>query len=162
MIRPRSISGSAFSVLCGLSLLLSLTFLIMWPFSYGFYTSFGVDTDRADGAYVMSAYYRIRWPGNGSVWIGGGAFRHPFEGKPLEPFDLGGSFFLAPRRPPPQSIWNRMGFWLLPIVSDDRPNGKTQSTANQWQFWIGVPSWLPVFLTGVLPVEWWKKKTRRR
>lgn len=141
----------AFSALCGLSFLLSLTFLVMWLLSYGFYTSLGVDTDRGDGVHtISSAYYRIRWPGNGSFWIGGGAYRHPDEGKPLEPFDLGGVFFLEPRRPSPQSFWNRMGFWLI-----------RESEANQWQLWMGVPSWLPMLLTGVLPVQWWIRKKRR-
>ncbi len=149
MTRPTSTKHWAFSVLCGLSFLLSLTFLILWLFSYGFYTSLGVDMDRADGPYVTSTYYRIRWPGNGSFWIGGGAFRRSYSKKPLEPFDLGGSFLQAPRRPPPQSVWNRLGFWQVRTVGD-----------GAWQFWIGVPSWCPVLLTGVLPVQWWKRKKR--
>jgi hypothetical protein len=132
----------------------------MWLFSYGFYTSLGVDTDRADGPYVMSSYYRIRWPGDGSFWIGGGAYRHAYEGKPLEPFDLGGRFFLAPRRPMPQSFWNRIGFWLIQIGLGNGKNGKTESAASQWQLWIGVPSWLPVLVTGALPVQWWSLHKR--
>lgn len=155
MLQRTSNTYRLFSILCGVSFLLSLSFLVMWSFSYGFYTSLGVDMERADGSQVISAYYRIRWPGNGSFWIGGGAFRHPDEGKPLEPFDLGGSFFLAPRRPLPQSFWNHLGFWLIRIGLDNSTNGKTESVATQWQFWIGVPSYLPVLLTGAFPLQWW-------
>lgn len=144
-----------FFISCGASFLLSLTFLMMWLLSYSFYTSLGVDTDRANGSNVITAYYRIRWPGNGSFWIGGGAYRHPNQGKPLEPFDLGGVFFQVPQRPQPHSLWNRMGFWLIRIVSEDGTHDKTQSAPSQWQFWMGVPSWLPVLVTSVLPIQAW-------
>ncbi len=154
MLQRTSSRYRLYSILCGVSFLLSLTFLVMWLFSYEFYTSLGIDMDRTDGSYVMSTNYRIRWPGNGSFWIGTYAYRHPPEGKPLEPFDLGGRFFQAPRRPPPQSFWNRIGFWSIRSIPDDS-TGKTESAINQWQRWIGVPSWLPVLLTGALPVHWW-------
>ncbi|MFB8789856.1 MAG: hypothetical protein U7123_13625 [Potamolinea sp.] len=111
----------------------------------------GIDTDRAEGSNVISKYYRIRWPGNGSFLIGGGGFRNFNPGKPLEPFDLGGVFFKAPQKVQPKSYWNSMGFWLI-----------RESELNQWQFWIGVPSWFPILLTGALPVRWWILHQQRK
>ncbi|MEP0834542.1 hypothetical protein NDI48_25600 [Microcoleus sp. AS-A8] len=151
MLQRTSSAYRFFLISCGASFLLSLTFVMMWLFSYRFYTSLGVDTDRADGSDVITGYYRIRWPGNGSFWIGGGAYRHPDEGKPLQAFDLGGVFFQPPPRSQPHSFWNRVGFWL-----------KRESELNQWQFWIGVPSWLPVLLTTALPMRWWTLHQRRK
>ncbi|MEW6498581.1 MAG: hypothetical protein AB1589_39695 [Cyanobacteriota bacterium] len=162
MLQRTSIRYRLFSISCAASSLLSMTFLVMWLFSYSFYTSLGVDSDRADASDVITAYYRIRWPGNGSFWIGGGTYRHPGEGKRLDPFDLGGVFFQAPQRPQPHSFWNRIGFWLIPIILEDGTNGSIESTPSQWQFWIGVPSWLPMLLTGALPIRAWIWHQRNR
>ncbi|HYO65975.1 MAG TPA: hypothetical protein VEU33_07830 [Archangium sp.] len=47
-----------------------LAFLGMWPFSYGFYTSLGLDTDRDQEGAVRRTHHRFRWPGDGSFWVG--------------------------------------------------------------------------------------------
>lgn len=151
MLPRTSIKYRLFLLSCGASLIMSLSFSVMWLFSYNFFTSLGIDTDRAEGSNVISKYYRIRWPGNGSFWIGGGGFRRSDQRKPLEPFDLGGVFFKAPKKVQPKSYWNSMGFWLI-----------RESELNQWQFWIGVPSWFPILLTGALPFRYWILHQQRK
>ncbi len=151
MKRPAPFRPSAFDLLCGASLLASLAFLVMWPFGYRLYTSFGIDADRVDDAFVTQTHYRLRWPGDGSFMVGANEFRHP-KSKPLERFDLGGAFFRAPRKPTPQSGWNRMGFWLIRKGHQDK--------AEPWSLWLGVPSWLPPLLTGLLPAWWWMRRRR--
>jgi hypothetical protein len=145
-------------LLHGLSWLVCLAFLVMWPFSYRFYTSFGIDTDQVDGGSVVRTFYRLRWPGDGSFWMGAEAFRPPAS-EPLDAFDLGGAFFRAPRKPEPRSSWNRRGFWFIREQRKDTTL-QAQSGTHVWSFWMGVPSWLPPLLTGLLPVLPWIRKRR--
>ena len=114
---------------------------VMWLTSYDFYTSFGVDTERVEGSTVRSTYYRVRWPGDGSFRVGGGAASHALAGDSVDPFDLGGTFFQPPRRSVPRSFWNRVGFWW--VKAPEPREGPQLCT-----FWIGVPSWLLPLVTG--------------
>ncbi len=139
-------------------MLLGLAFLVMWPFSYWRYTSFGVDVDRAEGAAILQTHYRLRWPGNGAFLMGADVFRRLGPG-PLDRFDLGGAFFRAPRKPPERSVWNRMGFWL---ISDESQGGAdtARDAVKVRSFWVGVPSWVPPLLLGLLPARWWIRRRR--
>lgn len=114
---------------------------VMWLTSYHFYTSFGVDTDRVEGDTVRSAYYRVRWPGDGSFRVGGGASTRALAGYTVEPFDLGGTFFQPPRTHEPRSMWNRIGCWWV-----DLPGAEEGPLL--WTCWIGVPSWLLPLVAG--------------
>jgi hypothetical protein len=118
----------------------------MWLSSYSFYTSLGVDTERVEGAMVRSAYYRVRWPGDGSFRVGGSALDRPHSAQPVEPFDLGGTFFQPARRPVPRSFWNRVGFWWV-----DEPE-RRDGEPLRWTWWIGIPSWLLPVAAGALTV----------
>ncbi|MDC0710164.1 hypothetical protein POL68_16930 [Stigmatella sp. ncwal1] len=140
-------------VLRGLWCALFLGFLAMWPLSYSFYTSFGIDTDRQEELSAIQAHLRFRWPGNGSFMVGADQFWLA-AWKPLDRFDLGGAFFKAPRRPPLRSSWNQMGFWA---IRERYPPSKLPLQVSEMESssWIGVPSWLPVVLTGFWPVRWW-------
>jgi len=123
----------------------------MWALSHHFYTSVGIDADQVKGNQVLSSYYRVRWPGNGSFWLGGEADYRPLSAGPVEKFDLGGVFFdRPPQRPKPRSFWNQAGFWWF--KNSFRTQKNHQPT---WIFWIGVPSWLPVMLTGLWPLRRW-------
>lgn len=157
-MKTASLARFLADVLRGLSWLLCLGFLVMWPFSYGFYTSIGIDTDRADDGPVIRTHHRFRWPGDGSFRVGAEAFWLPAS-EPLDAFDLGGVFFRAPRKPQPRSSWNRMGFWFVREESQNT-TVPTQVATNAWSFWVGVPSWLPPLLTGVWPVRGWVRKRR--
>lgn len=114
--------------------------------SYSLYTSLGMDTDHLEGDSVRYTYYRIRWLGDGSFRIGGGALARPLSAAPVDPFDLGGTFFEPARRPVPRSSWNHWGFWW---VDEPEPHDNRRQI---WTFWIGLPSWLPPLGTGALAV----------
>ncbi len=121
---------------------LTCAWVVMWLSSYSFYTSLGLDMDRLEGSIVRYTYLRVRWPGDGSFRVGGGALLRPLPDKPVEPFDLGGRFFQPPRQSMPRSVWNRIGFWWVdePLEQDE--------LLNTWVFWVGIPSWMPALLTG--------------
>lgn len=127
-------------------MLVSLTCFmgIMWLTSYGFYTSVGLDLDRLEGSRVRYTYLRVRWPGDGSFRIGGGFSYRALSNGPLEPFDLGGTFFQPARRSAPHSFWNHLGFWW--VDETDEQAGKQEARA----LWLGIPSWLLPLLTGLL------------
>lgn len=109
----------------------------MWLTSYTHYTSIGIDVDTQKNEQITHHYYRVRWPGNGSVWLGGGiSQRASNPNKPYEPFDLAATFLAAnPEKPQPKSWLNRMGFWY-------------QKTSQQW--WVGTPAFMPIVLLGVM------------
>ncbi|HEX8700587.1 MAG TPA: hypothetical protein VF815_17180 [Myxococcaceae bacterium] len=114
---------------------------VMWLTSYSHYTSLGLDMDRVEGAQVRFTYWRVRWPGDGSFRLGGGAHYRPLESGPAEAFDLGGTFFQPPQRAVPGSWWNRLGFWWV-----DEEGGQ-EGAKFIWRRWVGVPSWLPLLLS---------------
>ena len=43
--------------------------LVAWPLTYR-YSSLGLDVETPRGESVESRFYRMRWPGDGSVWVG--------------------------------------------------------------------------------------------
>jgi hypothetical protein len=129
----------------------SLVFLVLCPLSYHFYTTLGIDTDRREGSVaVYYRYYRIRWPGDGSFRIGGGASHYRFGSKALEPLDFGGRFFQKPRRDSPHSFWNRIGFWRIQNIGDDQWTLQDTALKKPWDSWIGVPAFLPALLFAAL------------
>ena len=152
----RSLTGA----LRGLSWLACLAFLVMWPFSYGFYTSFGLDTDSVHEGSPVRTHYRLRWPGDGSFWVGAESAWLPAS-EPLDAFDLGGTFFQAPRPRRPRSSWNERGFWLF-RGQHPKPSAPPPSATYAWSSWVGVPSGLPVLLVGLWPVGVWVRGRRAR
>lgn len=125
-----------------LTLLLTLTLLgttLMWLTSYTHYTSIGIDIDTRHNQLIKHHYYRVRWPGNGSIWFGGGTSQRASDpNRPYEPFDLAASFLHTnPTKPEPHSILNYIGFW------------QHNSPSPNHQYWLGIPAWLPVFLLGI-------------
>lgn len=119
---------------------MALVSCIMWLTSYFYYTSIGIDSEYVDHQQDESSnlgnnYYRVRWPGNGSLWIGGGRDYSRLEiGKTPQRFDLAGTFFQSPRRLESKSVFNMLGFWW---INENR------------QTWIGVPAGLPAILLGL-------------
>jgi hypothetical protein len=91
--------------------------------------------DRYSETGVEYHYYRLNWPGNGSLLIGNGhSLRPANDQKPLAFFDLAGVFFQPVYRQPPvaTSRLNHIGFWYINLPGQ--------------QFWLGIPAWLPVLL----------------
>jgi hypothetical protein len=141
-----------------LAWLLFLAFLGMWPFSYRFYTSFGIDMDQGEPGSIRRTHHRLRWPGDGSFWLGAESFWFPAT-TPFDAFDLGGAFFRAPRRPQPRSLWNRLGFWFIREERQVTPL-PPQAATYAGAFWVGVPSVLPPLLLGFWPIRGWLRKRR--
>lgn len=139
---------------------IALVFLFMAFTAWSRFTTIGIDSDKADAPYIYYSYYRIRWPGDGSFRIVGGAFRYGrAPGKALEPFDLGGRFFKPPaHREPPQSVWNQMGFWFHAVTWDDERNKTDPSAQKPWEAWVGVPCFLPVVLFAWFPLFYWRRQ----
>ena len=127
---------------------------VMWATSYTHYTSVGIDHDQRVNAdneqqqtHIQHSYYRVRWPGNGSIWLGGGKSLRPHDSpKPFEPFDLAATFMHPqPVLPPIDSSYNKAGFWFKSLTKPSR------------QIWLGVPSWLPVVVLGLLSFILWRR-----
>lgn len=120
--------------LCLATGLLLLT--LLWLSSYTHYTSIGVDSERVKGETVDYHYYRLWWPGNGSLLVGRGITMQPFNPeKQYDNFDLGAAFFRPQsRKLEARTAWNKTGFWYINPPKPVR------------QYWLGIPAWLPVAL----------------
>jgi hypothetical protein len=117
----------------------------MWPLTFR-YTSVGLDVEASHGATVVQQFYRIRWPGNGSVLVGRiDEHRAASSGK-VARLDLGADL-LRPGRPiAPRSTWNRLGFWWIhaDVTHGDAPTDAAPHADRVWL--LGVPHWLLVLL----------------
>lgn len=113
--------------------------LLLWAIGCWRYTSVGYEFDTLTEGVMREDYYRVRWPGDGSVWVGSGWVHLPTESKALEPFDLGAVFFREPRVREPQTRWNQWGFWR---ISNQSP-AELPILKRQGESWWGVPGWLP-------------------
>jgi hypothetical protein len=129
----------------------ALVFLVLWLAGLGYYTSVGWDTERAVGGYVWQDYYRIRWPGNGGLWVGAGGHRRTLSRGPVRPFDPASTFFDRPRwLPEAETAWNRFGWWWLEAPAVD-PSDGPGGARLVWGWWVGVPGWLPAVVLGLWP-----------
>lgn len=117
--------------------------LLAWPFAYRF-SSFGIDRERADGARVRCDFWRVRWPGDGSValclettWRDGGD---------ITAWDLGGRFLWPPRDLAPCDRMQRAGFWW---VDHTGPAGAAPPivAGAERAFLVAVPHWLVALAT---------------
>jgi hypothetical protein len=124
-------------------------YAFLWMWLSGLYTSVGWDTEKAVDGRVLRSYYRIRWPGNGDLWVGGGAYYRPPGAGPVKPFDLASTSFAPPKHVPrPESVWNRLGWWWLSNPQRD-PCDEDGPPRLVWGWWVAVPGWLPTALIGV-------------
>ena len=94
-------------------------FTLMWLAGLFTYSTVGIDHDNAEGDQVLEGFYRLRWPGDGSLWIGAAGCYRPLGNKPADFIDLGSKLFDRPTRVPPRSFLNRIGFWLVTGPADD-------------------------------------------
>ncbi len=124
---------------------------VMWATSYTHYTSVGIDHDQREEQQIKHSYYRLRWPGNGSISLGGGKSYRPLNSsKPFETLDLAATFlYPEPELPEVESIYNKAGFWYKSMIQPSR------------QFWLGVPAWLPVIILGFLSFVLWRRRNTK-
>lgn len=117
----------------------TLVLLLLWVIGCWRYTSVGYEFDILTEDVMREDYYRVRWPGDGSILVGSGWVHLPIGAKELEPFDLGAAFFREPRIREPQNHWNQWGFWR---ISNQSPT-ELPILTRQGESWWGVPGWLP-------------------
>lgn len=120
-----------------LCILLLLTGLL-WLSSYTHHSSIGIDHDYQTPQGVLHVFYRLNWTGNGSLWAGYGSKRGETTDT-LEKFDIAGVLLKRSHTTvKAQSVWNQLGFSYI-HAKQPKPT-----------FWIGIPSWLPVLILGLL------------
>ncbi|MDQ7089879.1 MAG: hypothetical protein Q9M50_04450 [Methylococcales bacterium] len=135
--------------------LLAIALLLMHFMGQHQYTSFGVDHDIRQKNHFLHLFVRLRYPGDGSVWVGGSGRFRSLSSSIIESFDLAGAFFKKPRPPQPKTIANHYGFWLITNAQDN-----PFTSTNPWSFWLAVPGWLPVLVLIMMPVYSIRSKNR--
>jgi hypothetical protein len=121
--------------------------LVLWPLSHR-YTSLGLDLEQPEAnARVRCTFYRLRWPGDGSVCVCRLVEHRAADAKPLERFDLGGRFFKPPKETRPASIWNPFGFWWITDPKAPAAAAPAMAPGASEVFLVGVPHWLLVVLS---------------
>ena len=118
-------------------------FLLLTPPSYYRYSAVGIDTDRLDGTTITHSYYRLRWPGDGTVRCGIGEKLYSLDEEDLDPVDLAGRLFQKPTTELHRSAKWGFAVWHSPEAYD------TEDGRHLWARWMSVPAWLPgVLLLG--------------
>jgi hypothetical protein len=134
--------------------------LALWPLSHR-YTSLGLDLEKPDGAArVRCTFYRLRWPGDGSICVGRLVEHRAADAKPLERVDLGGRFFKPAKETRPQTAWNRRGFWFITQPHSPAADAAAMAPGASEVFLVGVPHWLLVAVC--LPIATIATRKRRR
>ncbi|MCB0191768.1 MAG: hypothetical protein KDJ65_07480 [Anaerolineae bacterium] len=115
-----------------LSSVIIIAFTLMWLLSYSFYTSVGIDASYPNSNAFLSVQYRIRWPGNGSFWVGRIAREYVPLPNAKPDVDLGGAVFKAPVNIEMKSLWNRWGFWWLSKRERASDFNASSNMLNTW------------------------------
>lgn len=115
--------------------------LLWWPFAYR-YTSLGLDLEARDGDAVRCTFWRLRWPGDGSLLLAWLVEHRPTASGPVEPFDLGCALLQPPRELAPQGFWQRQGFWCVDVQAGEAAPPIVAGAERA--FAVGVPHWLLV------------------
>lgn len=117
---------------------LLVVLLLTWPLAWK-YTSFGIDLETPNGPITECTFYRIRWPGDGSIMFGRIDEPYRADRKPLERFDLGGLFLHAAMELHPKTVWNRLGFrWVN--YDKSRDGGLCDESPHAAKAWlVGFP-----------------------
>ena len=126
--------------------------LIAWPLTYR-YTSVGLDLESRHGQRVDQTFYRVRWPGNGSMLVGRIDEHRDLSTGKVQRLDLGAEI-LRPARPiGTRSTWNRLGFWWVhaDTAAGDPPTDAAPHADRVW--FVGVPHWLLVLLALAMAVR---------
>jgi hypothetical protein len=120
----------------------ALAALVWWPLGCR-YTSFGLDLECERDGRVDCTFYRLRWPGDGSVALAWIAEHRAVASGPLEPFDLGASFLQPAPDLRPDGFWQRHGFWWVAVEPGAGPAPPIVAGADR-ALLVGVPHWAVV------------------
>jgi hypothetical protein len=130
------------------SWVLLVVLVVMWPFTFR-YTSVGVDAETGRGDTVSQQFWRVRWPGNGSMLVGRIDEHRAASSGPVERLDLGADL-LRPARPiQRRSTWNDLGFWWI-HADATQGDARTDAAPHADRVWlVGLPHWLLVLLAAM-------------
>jgi hypothetical protein len=134
-----------------LPLLLLVVLLAVWPLTYR-YTSVGLDVDTLRGETVDSRFYRLRWPGDGSVLVGWIDEHRSAEAEPAKGLDVGALVLQRPRPMTPRSTWNDVGFWYEDVVASEGDRPSEAAPRADRVMLVGAPHWLFVALAALVLV----------
>jgi len=132
--------------------------VVLWLVGCYRYSSLGLDHNVSTAGAGLVTYYRLRWPGDGSLWLGLCSHRVPSSQLSRYPLEPGGRLLATPVIPAASSPWNKLGFWLVSDVDAD-PLGVLNWPDPVRSYWVGLPGWLPSL---VLAGLWWRARRRRR
>ena len=135
--------------------------LLVWPLTYR-YTSVGLDLESPHGQQVDQTFYRVRWPGNGSVLVGRIDEHRDATTRRVQRFDRGADIQRPAKPLPAHSTWNQLGFWWFhaDAAAGDPP---TEAAPHADRVWLaGVPHWLLVLLAAAAAVRSLLRRRRTR
>lgn len=108
--------------------------------SFTHYTSIGLDDELLRDGVVVRRYWRLRWPGNGAVFIGAGHHLRDDLTVPSERFDLAAAFFSPTTAPSPDWNGRLLGIRIASEVYDGAAS-----------HWVGVPAfYIPVLVSAIV------------
>ncbi len=129
-----------------------IALLLTLPWT-GLYTSVGVDVERVDAGVLHGTYYRLRWPGDGSIALARlDEERAAVDGE-APAVDLGAAFLQPAPELAPQTPWQQAGFWC---VDADAKRGPVPAVvAGSTRAWlVGVPQWVLAVALAVPALLW--------
>lgn len=132
-------------------LVVLVVLLAAWPLTYR-YTSVGLDVDTDRGETVDSRFYRLRWPGDGSVLVGWIDEHRSADTAPAKSVDLGALVLRPPRPMAPRSAWNERGFWYQDVTASDGDLPSEAAPRADRVLLLGAPHWLFVALAALAVV----------
>jgi hypothetical protein len=107
------------------------------------HASLGLDLEEKSVAknptMVLTTFYRLNWPGNGTLLIGGSSNRIPETGHSFQAYDIGGTFNESPHGEIPHFL----GFGYTSKVWDDGFGKQHPSEPQLWSKWVSIPAFLP-------------------
>lgn len=135
--------------------------LVVWPLTYR-YTSVGIDLESGHEQTVAQTFYRVRWPGNGSMLVGVIEEHRDTSSGRVQRFDLGAEILRHARPPEPRSVWNRLGFWWVhtDAAAGDPASDVAPHADRVW--FVGVPHWLLVLAAAAAALRSLALRRRQR